>query len=62
MDNAHTPAKAGALGGSLLTLLLQIPCSELLRTVLLSASGAAVSFLVSYALQRLVKQKSKPKL
>lgn len=54
------PARAGTIGGTLLTVLLQISGPELARTVVMAATGAAVSFLVSFALQRALR-KRKPK-
>lgn len=58
-NNAHagTPTKAGTIGGTLLILLLHIKSEELLKTALLAAVGAAVSFGVSFLLNRLVKKK-----
>jgi hypothetical protein len=49
--------RAGTVGGTLLVVLLEIGSGELLKTVVLAAVGAVVSFGVSYALQRLVKRK-----
>lgn len=51
------PTKAGTLGGTLLNVLLQISGSELARTVVLTATGAAVSFLVSFALQWMLRRR-----
>lgn len=62
MDNSTTngaSTKAGTMGGTLLCLLLQVQGSELLKTVLLAATGAAVSYLVSFALQRVLKRKAR---
>lgn len=47
------------MGGTLVCLLLQVQASELLKTVLLAATGAAVSYLVSFALQRVLKRRWK---
>ena len=54
-----SPAKAGTVGGTALCLLLQVQPSELLKSVVLAATGAAVSFLVSFALQRALKKRWK---
>ena len=53
--NAHE--RAGILGGTLLVVVLQITSGELLKTVVLAAVGAAVSFGVSFLLQRIVKRR-----
>lgn len=58
MDNTPHPSstQAGTAGGTLLCLLLQIQTSEILKTMLLAATGAAVSYLVSFALRQLLKK------
>jgi len=55
--SAHT--RAGTLGGTLLTILLQLSGQEVLKTAVMAATGAAVSFLLSTALQGLVKRRKK---
>ncbi|MCW3075128.1 MAG: hypothetical protein JWP69_2197 [Flaviaesturariibacter sp.] len=53
-SNADT--RAGTLGGTLLVLLVQIDPSELLKTGLLAATGATVSFAVSTGLKWLTRR------
>jgi hypothetical protein len=53
----HT--RAGTAGGTLLVVALQISSQEMLKTVVLAALGAVVSFWVSHLLQRLVKKRTK---
>ena len=48
--------RAGTAGGTLLVVLLQISSGEVLKTAVLAAVGAGVSFVVSYTLQRLIKK------
>ena len=55
--HALLPARAGTFGGTLLSVLLQVSTGELLKTVVLAAAGAAVSFLVSHGLQRLLQRR-----
>ena len=50
------PAKAGTAGGTLLVVLLQISSGEVLKTAVLAAVGAVVSFGVSLGMKWLVKQ------
>ena len=59
MENLSPSAneRVGTLGGTLLVLLLQIRSGELLKTAVMAAVGAAVSFGVSYLLQRVVKRR-----
>lgn len=57
MDNpAAYPVKTGTAGGTALVLLLQISSGELLKTAVLAAVGAAVSFTVSLALKELARR------
>jgi hypothetical protein len=51
------PTKAGTIGGTLFVLLLHITSEEVLKTALLAAVGAGVSFFVSYALNRIIKRR-----
>jgi mannitol-specific phosphotransferase system IIBC component len=48
--------KSGTAGGTLLTLWINIQQEDLLKTALLAAIGAAVSFSVSLLLKWLVKR------
>lgn len=52
----------GILGGTLTSLLHLVTADDLLRTLVLAAAGATVSFLVSWLLKRIIsrgKRKSK---
>jgi hypothetical protein len=51
-----TPAKAGTAGGILTILLANITSGEILKTALLAAVGATVSFTVSMLLKWMIRQ------
>lgn len=51
--------KAGTVGGTLLTILVNINSADLLKTVILAALGAAVSFSVTLLLKLLIKRLKK---
>ena len=51
--------KAGTLGGTLLTLLVNIDNEDLLKTMILAAIGALVSFTVTIFLKFLIKRLKK---
>jgi hypothetical protein len=51
------PTKAGTIGGTFLILLLHITSEEVLKTAVLAALGAMVSFGVSFLLNKLFKRK-----
>jgi hypothetical protein len=54
-DSLITPAsKAGTAGGIVIILLVNINSGEILKTILLSAVGAAVSFTVSITLKWII--------
>ncbi|MCU7550420.1 hypothetical protein OCK74_14965 [Chitinophagaceae bacterium LB-8] len=46
--------KAGTTAGTMLTILVNISSEDLLKTVVLAAVGAAVSFVVTLILKALV--------
>ena len=48
--------KAGTVGGTLLTILVNINSADLLKTVILAALGAVVSFSVTLLLKVLIKR------
>ena len=58
MDNnaQQVTARAGTAGGTLLVFIVEISSSELLKTTVLAAVGAVVSFTVSLGLRYLVKK------
>jgi mannitol-specific phosphotransferase system IIBC component len=45
------------VGGTLLVVLVQITSGEVLKTAVMAAVGAVVSFGVSWLLQRVVKRR-----
>lgn len=47
--------RTGTIGGTLCSLLFVLPMQDMLRTAILAAIGAAVSFAVSWLLQKLRK-------
>jgi hypothetical protein len=51
-------ARHGTAGGLLLVLLSNITGTELLKTVILAATGAAVSFIISFGLKLLFERKN----
>ncbi len=53
--NAAT--KSGTIGGTLLTIAATIQQEDIIRTMILAAIGAAVSFGVSHVLNELVKRR-----
>lgn len=53
--------RAGTLGGTLLSTLVNLTGQDLLETGLLAAVGAVVSFVVSLTLSRLVRGKWRKK-
>ena len=48
--------KAGTVGGTLLTILVNINSADLLKTVILASLGAVVSFGVTLLLKVLIKR------
>lgn len=48
--------KAGTVGGTLLTILVNINSADLLKTLVLAALGAVVSFSVTLLLKVLIKR------
>ncbi len=51
--------KAGTAGGTLLTIFANITSEDVLKTVILAAIGAAVSFAVTIFLKALIKRLKK---
>ncbi len=49
---------AGTVGGTLLAIVGVVDPSDMLKTAVLAAIGAAVSFIVSAVLKRLFKSKN----
>jgi hypothetical protein len=56
-DASFTPAsKAGTAGGILTVIVVNINSGEILKTIALSAVGAAVSFIVSIFLKWMIRR------
>jgi mannitol-specific phosphotransferase system IIBC component len=51
--------KAGTAGGTLLTIFANISSADVLKTIILAAIGAAVSFIVTIFLKALIKRMKK---
>lgn len=51
--------KAGTAGGTLLTIFANISSEDVIKTVILAAIGAAVSFTVTIFLKALIKRLKK---
>jgi hypothetical protein len=50
----HPNTKAGTIGGTMLAILMNIKGEDILRTMVMAAVGAAVSFSVSLGLRKLM--------
>jgi hypothetical protein len=48
--------KAGTLGGTLLTIVANISCNDIFKTIVLAGVGAIVSFVVTVLLKALLKR------
>jgi hypothetical protein len=57
--NGNFFTKAGTAGGTLMVIFLNISSEDLIETVILAATAAAVSFLVSYGLKLLLKKRKR---
>lgn len=55
--NYMTSAKHGTAGGLCLVLLSNITSGDIVKTIVLAATGAAVSFIVSFGLKWLAERK-----
>lgn len=53
------PARTGTIGGFILVLLVNIPAAELIKTAVMAATGAAVSFFVSVLLNHWLNRRRK---
>lgn len=51
--------KAGTAGGTLLTIFANISSEDIIKTIILAAVGAAVSFGVTIVLKKIVKRLKK---
>ncbi|WP_164466982.1 hypothetical protein [Chryseobacterium taklimakanense] len=57
MSSPDFSTKSGTVAGTLLTLLVNISGVQLAETAVIAATGAVVSFAVSYILQLFLKRK-----
>jgi mannitol-specific phosphotransferase system IIBC component len=60
-ENFHfdTGTKAGTIGGTLICILCNLHLEDLVKTAILAALGATVSFFVSLALKHFLKRNKK---
>lgn len=56
LPSDHSHALMGTIGGTLSSLLVSLQLANLTETMVLSALGAVVSFLVSALLQKVVNK------
>ncbi|HEX3025506.1 MAG TPA: hypothetical protein VHP12_09860 [Chitinophagaceae bacterium] len=56
MDNG---TKAGTAGGTLLTIIINIKSEDVLKTMVLAAVGAVISFAVSFLLKQFIRMLKK---
>lgn len=52
----HTGKRAGTIGGTLFCLVLNLHWEDFLKTIILAAVGAVVSFVVSLAMKHILKR------
>ncbi|MFN3754307.1 hypothetical protein [Flavobacterium sp.] len=57
--SANNPTLMGTAGGTFLSVIPNINSADVLRTVLLAAIGAVVSFTISLVLKRIIKKHKK---
>ncbi|MCP9749480.1 hypothetical protein [Ferruginibacter sp. HRS2-29] len=62
MDNSffNSPTRSGTAGGLLTVLLINIAGKDVLKTIVLAAIGATVSFLISHGWKLLLKRWKRP--
>lgn len=58
--NFSSDTKTGTIGGTLTVIIASISTQELVKTVVLAAVGAAVSFMVSLLLKRMMRKRKPP--
>jgi len=59
MEVPTNPTRMGTLGGTLLVVIIQLEPRELVKTAILAAIGAAVSWLVTMGLRWMVTRARK---
>ena len=57
MSSPDFSTRSGTITGTLLTILVNISGAQLLETTIVAATGACVSFMISYLLQVLFRRK-----
>ncbi|MFY7963520.1 MAG: hypothetical protein ACOVO1_01375 [Chitinophagaceae bacterium] len=57
--NPNSSAKAGTIGGTLLTVFYNIKSEDVVKTIVLASIGAVVSFVVSLLLKAIFKKSKK---
>jgi mannitol-specific phosphotransferase system IIBC component len=55
----NNPTQVGTLGGTFLSIIPNIPSEDIIKTIILAAVGALVSYTVSILLRRLPKKRKK---
>jgi hypothetical protein len=55
MEQPDHAMRAGTIGGTLLVMIIQVNAEELLKTVVLAALGASVSFGVTLVWKQVVR-------
>jgi len=56
---AHSPTLMGTAGGTFLSILPSLQSTDILKTVMLAAIGAVVSFTISLVLKSIIKKHKK---
>lgn len=59
-DYSHINLRAGTAGGTILVFVANIHGDDIIRTMLLSLTGAVVSFFVSLLLKWLLRKRRMP--
>jgi len=57
--NLNGPARSGTIGGFLTVLLINIDAGDIIKTAVMAATGAAVSFVVSVLLNHWLSRRRK---
>ena len=57
--NENSFAKAGTAGGTIIVILMNITTGDIIKTAILAAVGAIVSFGVSYVLKWVIERRKR---
>ena len=57
--NENSFAKAGTAGGTIIVILMNITTGDIIKTAILAAVGAIVSFGVSYVLKWVIEKRKR---